>query len=282
MFQYDIMTRNLLNEKLLVHVKKHSTLSYCILCKESIVKSHIFVQNPKGSSLTGICDSCIEYNKLNKYTRCVECGTIFCIDFTQLNDGDIIVGGMFAFRCCYKCLNMKNVNCGCPMGSDIDLFCGTSDGDEYDEMSYIPTRKLGREYTEELDYFGDFSDEKAELKNIKKSVSNCKLTDKKKINYVGKGKLESIGDITSEYVRECVNRQKYKCHECGDVFLTYGYGAYCHYKFSIDRINNNLPHNNNNIRITCYYCNCKNHVLFNPENELKKLCDNQTCRCHFI
>jgi len=51
------------------------------------------------------------------------------------------------------------------------------------------------------------------------------------------------------------------------------YKPYCCYQFSIDRINNTLPHNNN-ILIICYYCNYKHHKQF---TQLHKKCN---AECH--
>ena len=32
--------------------------------------------------------------------------------------------------------------------------------------------------------------------------------------------------------------------------------------------NNNLPHDRNNILISCYYCNCRHHPLFDQHNKI--------------
>lgn len=67
--------------------------------------------------------------------------------------------------------------------------------------------------------------------------------------------------------------QNNKCIICHDSLLLINYKQYCCYQFSIDRINNNKPHNKDNIRITCYYCNCKHHNKF---SQLNKKC-NEGC-----
>jgi hypothetical protein len=41
--------------------------------------------------------------------------------------------------------------------------------------------------------------------NIKKCINNCKQSDKKKLNWTGKGKLDSIGNIDYEFINKLIN-----------------------------------------------------------------------------
>lgn len=82
--------------------------------------------------------------------------------------------------------------------------------------------------------------------------------------------------ITDEYVtisnvKQLLFKQENKCYVCGDNVITGYWETKCFYQFTLDRIDNNLPHNRNNVLICCYYCNC-----FYDDN-LHKICENG---CH--
>jgi hypothetical protein len=125
-----------------------------------------------------------------------------------------------------------------------------------------------------------FNVEKQELTNIKKCIENCKSSDKKKLNWAGNGKLDKIGNINYEYIIQLLNEQNYKCYKCNDTVLTYSYIPFCSYKFSIDRLDNNKPHDLGNVKISCYFCNCKNHIAFNKQEKLK--CEDKKCLCNIV
>jgi hypothetical protein len=85
-------------------------------------------------------------------------------------------------------------------------------------------------------------------------------------------KLELVGDIDYKFINKLIKQQKYKCYQCNDKLVTFLYVPYCCYKFSIDRIDNNKPHNKDNVKISCYFCNCKDHFLYDKKEKLK--CNN--------
>jgi hypothetical protein len=91
-------------------------------------------------------------------------------------------------------------------------------------------------------------------------------------------KFGVIGNVKTEDIVKLLNKQKFKCYVCDDVVLTFGWKPNCLYQFSIDRINNSLPHNKDNVLISCYYCNCIDY--FTPLNNKRKykICDNY-CHC---
>ena len=129
------------------------------------------------------------------------------------------------------------------------------------------------------DYWGNFYNiDKIQKKNIKKCISNCLLSDKKKISWKGKGKLDKIGDIDYDYITKLLEEQNFKCYKCDDKLTTYLYVPYCSYKFSIDRIDNLKPHNKDNIKISCYFCNCKEHPAYDKIEKVK--CDDKKCFCN--
>jgi hypothetical protein len=119
---------------------------------------------------------------------------------------------------------------------------------------------------------------KMERKNIQKCISNCRYLDKKKLDWIGRGKLDHVGNITYCDIINLLKKQNYKCHICGDVVLTHSYAPFCAYKFSIDRIDNDEPHDVSNVKISCYYCNCKDHIAYNQIHPTKTKCNNK-CAC---
>ena len=91
-------------------------------------------------------------------------------------------------------------------------------------------------------------------------------------------------NITSDYVtindvKKLLFKQENKCYVCGDNVITEEWQSNCLYQFTLDRIDNKLPHNKNNVLICCYYCNC--YSCNNDETDmcLYKLCPNA---CHTI
>ena len=109
---------------------------------------------------------------------------------------------------------------------------------------------------------------KEELINIKTKISNCRMTDKRR--------GMQIGDVTLEYILELLSRQNYTCSKCQELFLTTGYSPHCCNQFSIDRIDNAKPHDNDNVRLSCVFCNCKDHWAY---GKLVKECDVYGCKC---
>jgi hypothetical protein len=115
--------------------------------------------------------------------------------------------------------------------------------------------------------------------NAQKSKKSLKQNITKKINthkQFDKNRFGEAGDISYNDIINLLDKQNYQCYKCNDLVETINYKAYCCYQFSIDRINNFEPHNKNNIRISCYYCNCNHHPKFNQPN---KVCNS---KCHKV
>jgi hypothetical protein len=116
-----------------------------------------------------------------------------------------------------------------------------------------------------------------ENKNIILSINlKIRTYNKKDIETFG-----VIGNIKKEDVVALLNKQKFRCYVCDDIVLTFGYKPYCLYQFSVDRIDNSLPHNTDNILISCYYCNCIGYlknILDCQDDKIYKICDNY-CHC---
>jgi hypothetical protein len=107
-----------------------------------------------------------------------------------------------------------------------------------------------------------FDKTKKLLQNIKDKISNHNKYDK---NRFGK-----IGNVSLDDIKELLNKQQFKCYICNDEVKTTNWTSFCCYQFSIDRIDDNKPHDRNNILISCYYCNCRQYPDFNQHNKLCK------------
>lgn len=118
---------------------------------------------------------------------------------------------------------------------------------------------------------------KCENPNIISSI-NSKIRE---YNRTDVEKFGVIGNVRKEDVIALLNKQKFRCYVCDDVVLTFGWKPYCLYQFSVDRIDNSLPHNRDNILISCYYCNCIGYltdILGCQDNTKHKICINY-CHC---
>jgi hypothetical protein len=229
------------------------------------------LKSSKSQLVHYICVECYQLNKTNKLMNCVSCRNPFLIDFTQLKINDTVKHGFYEFVFCYNCLIIKK-----------------------DECKYVGQFELVELEDENVKYWDDFNEEyqehnykdyndstmrilgktiyknknNEELKNIKKKISNCKKNDEK---------LNLICDITPDFILNLIKKQNYLCHICDERFLTNGYEPYCCNQFSIDRIDNKLSHNLSNVKISCYFCNCKDHYLYNKN---KKECNITICNCY--
>jgi len=106
--------------------------------------------------------------------------------------------------------------------------------------------------------------------NIKRKISNCKNIDYDIF------KIE--GNVNYDAVNELINDQGNRCHNCNDKIITHSCLPHCLFKFSIDKLNQNEPHNMNNVYISCYFCHRKKHPNFNKT--AKELCVNKKCFCN--
>lgn len=89
--------------------------------------------------------------------------------------------------------------------------------------------------------------------------------------------LSNMNTITVNDVIDLIGNNKL-CPDCNCELLFYDYQPFCLYQFSIDRIDNKLPHTISNCRITCYDCNAmKNEYVFKrtPKKSCIKGC--HTC-----
>lgn len=88
------------------------------------------------------------------------------------------------------------------------------------------------------------------VKKIKQKIISYKNTDKNKFNIDNNLTFEDVIKILISY--------NYKCDECGKEIII-DYKKNCYRQFSLDRIDDNKPHNYENIRLCCLSCNI-NHM----------------------
>jgi hypothetical protein len=98
--------------------------------------------------------------------------------------------------------------------------------------------------------------------NIIHKIYNHKIYDKNRFNIEG--------DIDYKFITELIQKQDKKCYICKETILLIDWKPYCCYQFSIDRIDNNKPHDKNNVLISCYYCNCRDYPKFDQYNKICK------------
>jgi hypothetical protein len=153
---------------------------------------------------------------------------------------------------------------------------------------------------------------------IKNSLTDIDILISKKImGYKHQDSLKTknnpVFSITDKYVtvadvKNLLHKQEEKCYVCGDVVsvtlcenltdinvddidvllrhinnLMSGttHTSKCMYQFTLDRIDNKLPHNRDNVLICCQYCNCFGETDKQQEVEYRvcKMCPN---KCHTI
>jgi hypothetical protein len=88
--------------------------------------------------------------------------------------------------------------------------------------------------------------------------------------------------ISVNDVKKLLFIQETKCYICADNVITENWQPNCLYQFTLDRIDNKLPHNKNNVLICCYHCNCFNdNTIYADDSDvcLYKLCKD---KCHTI
>jgi hypothetical protein len=117
---------------------------------------------------------------------------------------------------------------------------------------------------------------KLDNKNIQSTIAR-KIREYKRTDLV---KFGTEGNVESNDVVELLNKQKFKCYVCNDDVKTFMWRPFCLYQFTLDRLDNSLPHNRDNVLICCYYCNCIDFFSVSgcSENVKNKIC-NKGCHC---
>lgn len=275
--------------------------SLCFGCGTNHPNKFISLKR-KGCDLSfHLCMECFTLNKTHKYFNCYYCEKIVKLDYTQLKLGDIIQGGMAAFNLCLKCLcNTGDISTSEKWFGMMDLTDEMPDthrphyydefGDE-DETQSEEYNEEGKSEKIEDRPINVIFDKDAELKKaqeiqkkeravILKTISNCRTLDKKKLKNDSLPLCDHIGNLTYENVMELLEEQDYTCAHCDEIVLTHSTAPYCNYKFSIDRIDNLKPHDIDNVRISCVFCNCGFHPAFGKR--MKTKCEDSSCSCNSL
>lgn len=87
------------------------------------------------------------------------------------------------------------------------------------------------------------------VKNITVKINNYKRVDK--------ARFHRHGNVTQQDVCNLIVKQNFQCYVCKDDLELYTWDKNCCYQFSIDRIDENKPHDCDNVLVSCYYCNCR-------------------------
>ena len=144
---------------------------------------------------------------------------------------------------------------------------------------------------------------------ISKKIIAYKEQDTRKVEY---NPIFAITDkyVTIDDVKELIKKQEEKCYVCGDVVSISSciptilkepdymnelellscinnlmdskkHTSKCMYQFTLDRIDNKLPHNRDNVLICCQYCNCFGETDKHKEvdHRVCKVCPN---KCHTL
>jgi hypothetical protein len=106
---------------------------------------------------------------------------------------------------------------------------------------------------------------------IKQKIHNCTVADARH--------NRGACNLTPTTVHTLIINQNRRCAQCRYPVLI-DYKPYCEYQFSIDKIDNDLPHTAANCRITCL--TCKNNVKICGYIPPKEPCKNCTMIDHML
>ena len=101
------------------------------------------------------------------------------------------------------------------------------------------------------------------MKKIKDNIQSNNKNDK--------GKFNRNGTFTLDEFMNKIKEQGNKCYICLQEFK-YDGGKWCNFFPSSDRINNKLPHDKDNIAISCLYCNIRYFKEHHLNTKLYKKC----------
>lgn len=120
-----------------------------------------------------------------------------------------------------------------------------------------------------------------------------------KAHYADRKKFGRAGNITFDNIFDRISNPEVRCDNCNDKLITSGWRPHCYYQFTIDRLVDSstaasyrnktkcnlitgLPHDQENIMITCLHCNCFESWVSHGEmyeKRAKKICEGG---CHLV
>jgi hypothetical protein len=216
--------------------------------------------------LKGISKNLIEHcyltNRLDEliYKKHINIKTDYYNLFMKNN---IIIGSTFFYDNKTKLLNIYDDN-HCP-SCNANNYLKSSSFECYKCLNTICS--LCSFYDEKNNIYTCNKCENPNLETvINKKITECKKEDKIKFN--------KEGNINFDDIKELLRKQKFKCYICNDMILTSNWLCDCLYHISISKIIITLPHNRDNVLISCHYCN-NNEEKTGRTN--MKICKN---KCH--
>jgi hypothetical protein len=164
----------------------------------------------------------------------------------------------------YKLFNEKKIIIGATFFYDnkitpIDIYddnhCPSCNSNNYLKLSSYECYKCLNTICELCSYYDDtlniYNCNKCENPNLE-IVINKKINESKKQDKI---KYNKENNITFNDIKELLRKQKFKCYICNDIILTANWLPNCLYQISLSQINITLPHNRDNVLISCHYCN---------------------------
>jgi hypothetical protein len=177
----------------------------------------------------------------------------------------------------YKLFNENKIMIGATFFYDnkttkIDIYddnhCPSCNSTNYLNLKTYECYKCLNTICELCNYY----DEKSKIYTCNKCENpNLETVINKKINECKK--IDKDCNINFNDIKELLRKQKFKCYICNDMILTSNWFSDCLYQMTLSKINIKLPHNRNNVLISCHYCNDEKE---NTRRKMKK-CKN---KCH--
>ena len=99
--------------------------------------------------------------------------------------------------------------------------------------------------------------------NFNQNIRN-KIRTKKNLDKIN---FNIEGNMTEDDIIKLLHKQLNNCYICKEKVITENWEPGCLYQFSINRLDKTKPHNRDNILISCYYCNSRNHpdIIFSDK-----------------
>lgn len=113
------------------------------------------------------------------------------------------------------------------------------------------------------------------IKKISKKLSDFRSVDMKKFG--------QKGNLTIDDVLELLKKQRGKCYVCYEDVIISNWVRYCCYQLSIHCIKSGRPHDRDNVLISCFYCNSREHTgMINITGIVREIDTKKVCveGCH--
>ena len=203
-----------------------------------------------------LIENCYMTNRLDEliYKKHIHNKTDY---YNLFNENKIIIGATFFY-------DNKTTK--------IDIYddnhCPSCNVNNYLKLSSFECYKCLNTICELCNYY----DDKLNIYTCNKCENpNLEIVINKKINECKK--IDKDCNINFNDIKELLRKQKFKCYICNDMILTSNWFSECLYQMTLTKINITLPHNRDNVLISCHYCNDEKE---NTRRKMKK-CKN---KCH--